>query len=70
MRVVKASAVQLSPVLYSREGRVEKVVRKIHELGPGGAVRHVPGKRSALLPVLFDRAVRLSDQFKCNLKSR
>ncbi len=25
MRVVKATAVQLSPVLYSREGTVEKV---------------------------------------------
>jgi predicted amidohydrolase len=25
MRVVKAAAVQLSPVLYSREGTVEKV---------------------------------------------
>ena len=33
MRVVKAAAVQLSPVLYSREGTVEKVVRTIHELG-------------------------------------
>jgi nitrilase len=33
MRVVKAAAVQLSPVLYSREGTVEKVVRKIHKLG-------------------------------------
>lgn len=33
MRVVKAAAVQLSPVLYSREGTVERVVRKIHELG-------------------------------------
>src|SRR5262249_21037415 len=37
MRVVKAAAVQLSPVLYSREGTVEKVVRKIHELGREGA---------------------------------
>jgi nitrilase len=36
MRVVKAAAVQLSPVLYSREGTVEKVVRKIHELGRQG----------------------------------
>ena len=36
MRVVKAAAVQLSPVLYSREGTVEKVVRKIHELGQQG----------------------------------
>jgi nitrilase len=36
MSVVKAAAVQLSPVLYSREGTVEKVVRKIHELGQQG----------------------------------
>ena len=36
MRVVKAAAVQLSPVLYSREETVEKVVRKIHELGEQG----------------------------------
>src|SRR5262245_38955650 len=33
VRVVRAAAVQLSPVLYSREGTVEKVVRKIRELG-------------------------------------
>jgi aliphatic nitrilase len=33
MRVVRAAAVQLSPVLYSREGTVEKIARKIHELG-------------------------------------
>ena len=36
MRVVKAAGVQLSPVLYSREGTVEKVVRKICELGRQG----------------------------------
>jgi nitrilase len=36
MRVVKAAAVQPSPVLYSREGTVEKVVRKVHELGRQG----------------------------------
>ncbi len=36
MRVVKAAAVQLSPALYSREGTVEKVVQKIHELGRQG----------------------------------
>jgi nitrilase len=35
MSIVKAAAVQLSPVLYSRDGTVEKVVRKIHELGRG-----------------------------------
>lgn len=33
MKVLKAAAVQISPVLYSREATVEKVVRKIHELG-------------------------------------
>jgi nitrilase len=36
MRIVKAAAVQLSPVLYSREGTVEKVVPTIHELGQRG----------------------------------
>ena len=36
MRVVKAAAVQLSPVLYSREGTVDKIVRTIHELGRQG----------------------------------
>ncbi len=33
MKTVRAAAVQLSPVLYSREGTIDKVVRKIHELG-------------------------------------
>jgi aliphatic nitrilase len=33
MGVVKAAAVQLSPVLYSRERTVQKVVRTIRELG-------------------------------------
>ncbi len=36
MRTVKAAAVQMSPVLYSREGTVDKVVRKIHELAQEG----------------------------------
>lgn len=36
MSFVKAAAVQISPVLYSREGTVEKIVRKIHELGQQG----------------------------------
>lgn len=35
-RVVKVAAVQISPVLYSREGTVEKVVNKILELGKKG----------------------------------
>jgi nitrilase len=34
--IVKAAAVQISPVLYSRQGTVEKVVRKIRELGKRG----------------------------------
>ncbi|MGY4471882.1 putative amidohydrolase [Bradyrhizobium sp. LB9.1b] len=36
MSVVKAAAVQISPVLYSREGTVGKVVKKIIELGRQG----------------------------------
>ena len=64
MRVVKAAAVQLSPVLYSREGTVDKAVRKVYELGQeGGAVRHVPGSRGALLPVLFVRPATLPDHW-------
>jgi nitrilase len=33
MTVIKAAAVQISPVLYSREDTVDKVVREILELG-------------------------------------
>src|SRR4051794_12820268 len=36
MTIIKAAAVQISPVLYSREGTVEKVVQKIIELGRQG----------------------------------
>jgi aliphatic nitrilase len=36
MTIVKAAAVQISPVLYSRQGTVEKVVQKIIELGRQG----------------------------------
>jgi aliphatic nitrilase len=36
MTVVKAAAVQISPVLYSREGTVQKVVEKIIALGHQG----------------------------------
>jgi aliphatic nitrilase len=36
MRVVKAAAVQLSPVLYSRDRTVDKIVQRIHELGRQG----------------------------------
>ena len=34
--IVKAAAVQMSPVLYSRQGTVERVLRKIRELGQQG----------------------------------
>ena len=36
MTLVKAAAVQISPVLYSREGTVDKVLQKIAELGGRG----------------------------------
>lgn len=36
MTVVRAAAVQISPVLYSRAGTVEKVVQKIRDLGKQG----------------------------------
>jgi aliphatic nitrilase len=36
MTIIKAAAVQISPVLYSREGTVDKVVQKILELGRQG----------------------------------
>ncbi|WP_046247184.1 nitrilase-related carbon-nitrogen hydrolase [Hymenobacter terrenus] len=34
--IIKAAAVQISPVLYSRQGTTEKVVAKIRELGQQG----------------------------------
>ena len=36
MKIVKAAAVQMSPVLYSRDATVAKVVKIIHELGEKG----------------------------------
>jgi hypothetical protein len=36
MTIIKAAAVQISPVLYSREGTVNRVVSKIIELGREG----------------------------------
>lgn len=35
-KIIKAAAVQISPVLYSRQGTVDKVVEKIRELGKQG----------------------------------
>ena len=36
MTIIKAAAVQLSPVLYSREGTVDEVVKAILDLGSNG----------------------------------
>ncbi len=36
MTIVKAAAVQISPVLYSREGTVDRIIQKISELGRQG----------------------------------
>ena len=48
--IVKAAAVQISPVLYSREGTVEKVVKKIRAARHAGRpIRDVPGDRDSLL---------------------
>jgi nitrilase len=35
-KIVRAAAVQISPVLYSREGTVQRIVKKIRELGEQG----------------------------------
>ena len=65
MRIVRAAAVQLSPVLYSREGTVEKIVRKIHELGQQG-VQFATFSRNgcAVLPVFFVSAGRLPARWR------
>ena len=36
MTVIRAAAVQLSPVLYSREGTVERVIAKVEQLAGQG----------------------------------
>ena len=36
MTIIKAAAVQISPVLYSREGTLNKVLQKIIDLGRQG----------------------------------
>ena len=57
MTIIKAAAVQISPVLYSREGTVDKVVRKIIELGRQGVqFATFPGDDSAVLSLFFLRA--------------
>src|SRR5580658_4183982 len=74
MRVVKAAAIQMSPVLYSREATVEKIVRKIHELGQKGvqfatfpetAVPYYPyfaAVQTPLSQLMGDEYLRLLDQ--------
>ena len=36
MTIVKAAAIQIDPVFYSREGAVQKVVQKLAEFGKLG----------------------------------
>jgi nitrilase len=38
MTTIKAAAVQISPVLYSREGTLNKVLQKITDLGRQGVL--------------------------------
>ena len=47
---------QISPVLYSREGTVQKVVQKILELGRLDPVCDLPGNGSAVLSLFLLRA--------------
>ena len=49
MTIVKAAAVQISPVLYSREGRVQRVVQKIAELQLACWEHYNPLARYALM---------------------
>jgi hypothetical protein len=68
MKVVKAAGVQLSPVLYSREGTVDKVVRKIHELGRQGVLGDP--LRSGESVVIADLDFTLIDKRKQLMNSR
>ena len=53
MTVIRAAAVQLSPVLYSREKTVEKIVGKIAELRSRKVqFATFPGSHCPVLPVL------------------
>ena len=59
MTVINAAAVQISPVLYSRDGTVDRVVRKIIELGRQG-VQFGDGR--AVLPLFRARSGALPDE--------
>src|ERR1700754_895703 len=72
MTVVRAAAVQISPVLYSRGGTVEKVIEKIAELGhedvqfatfPEAIVPYYPYFSTLQRPIeLADQQLLLLDQ--------
>ena len=60
--IVKAAAVQISPVLYSRQGTIEKVVNEDSRARqPGRSVRDLPRDRGPVLPVLLLRPDALAD---------
>ncbi len=62
MRIIKAAAVQLSPVLYSRDGTVDKICKQIIDLGRQGVpVRCLSRNSGAELPILLLRPVSLQD---------
>jgi nitrilase len=60
MSSVKAAAVQISPVLYSREGTAAKVVAKILELG-GQGVQYLPRNCHPVLPLFLLCATAFRD---------
>ena len=64
MTIIKAAAVQISPVLYSREGTVDRIVRKIIELGGQGVqFATFPGGGGALLSLFLLRAAAFRDGY-------
>jgi hypothetical protein len=54
-RAIATGAVQISPVLYRREGTVDKVVQKIIELGRQGVQFALPGEIGRTLNPLVGR---------------
>ena len=54
-KIVRASAVQISPVLYNREATTAKVVEKIRELGKEGVQFATFPRSSGPLLSLFRR---------------
>ncbi len=60
MTVIRAAAVQLSPVLYSREGTVEKVIAQDRRTRwPRRPVRDVSRSGDSVLPILLVRPAPL-----------